>query len=351
MLYSKLEKSNIIISKISFGTIPLLKGPFDILTTYYNLNQDKTNSLVKYAFEKGINFFDTATNYEYADAEKKLGKALKNIRNEVFISSKSRTYNKKLINSAVKNSLKTLDIKYLDFYFIHQLNPINFKKAFNKRNGAFFELIKLKKKGLIRHIGIASHHGSVLLEILNYDEIDIIQIPMNIIENGLIKRVKNELKKKKIAIIGNKIFGGGILSSYFNTNDLIGYALCENIDSILIGFGKRHHVDDAITTLMNKTSLKKTDYSDIVKSKIGPLLNDYICNRCQKCSCELGIEIHKLLRYRMYYLLGNKKWAIRQFNRPKVRKDCNECNSCLPMCIQDIPIPELIEETKKLCHN
>ena len=69
MLYSKLEKSNIIISKISFGTIPLLKGPFDILTTYYNLNQDKTNSLVKYAFEKGINLLKQK-NYKYVQLTK-----------------------------------------------------------------------------------------------------------------------------------------------------------------------------------------------------------------------------------------------------------------------------------------
>jgi aryl-alcohol dehydrogenase-like predicted oxidoreductase len=62
MDYVNLGKTDLKVSKISFGTIPILKGPFDIMTTYYNLTQKEAESLTQYAYENGINLFDTATN-------------------------------------------------------------------------------------------------------------------------------------------------------------------------------------------------------------------------------------------------------------------------------------------------
>lgn len=347
MQYVRLGKTELNVSRISFGTIPILNGPFEIMTSYHNLTQKETDDLIRYALEKGINFFDTATNFEYSDAEEKLGNSIKHLRENIILSSKARAYDKDSMTKSVINSLKMLKTDYIDIFFIHQINPKNLGTVMDEKNGALKALEDFKKNGYIRHIGIATHHASVVNEIVKYRDFDVLQLPLNVLECGFYKYVESELKEKDIGTIGMKIFGGGLLSEYFSANTLINYALSTGINSALIGFGDKKQIDDAINAINNANSIDYAKIQEIKASK----LNGYYCTRCQKCFCKNGIEIHKILRYRTFYLLGKKEWAIKQYNRKNIVKECDNCNMCIPLCEEHLPIPNLLEDTKKLLGN
>ena len=68
-----LGKTGITVNKNGFGALPIQRIP-----------QDDAVKLVRRAFERGINFFDTARSY--TDSEAKLGVALKGIRCLLYTS-------------------------------------------------------------------------------------------------------------------------------------------------------------------------------------------------------------------------------------------------------------------------
>lgn len=348
MQYRIIPNTDMNISRISFGTIPILNGPHDILTKYYNLNNEQSKNLIRYGYECGINFFDTATNLEYADAENKLGIAIKEIRNHIYLASKARKFDKDGIIKAVKNSLKTLCTDYLDVFFIHQISRNNVDIALNDEYGALAGLKKMKQEGYIKYIGFATHHKSIYNRAIKIKDFDICQIPINIMENGFTNSIETS---RKIGVLGMKIFGGGVLSkSGIDSKHIIGYGLKHPfLDSVLIGFGKKSHIDEAIKTERDKNYLSTNyDYNRILSRALRGKIENVVCNRCQLCSCVNEVDIDKILRYRTYYYLGYKQWAKKQYNRVSINKLCLGCKECELQCPLEVPISKLIKETKDI---
>lgn len=350
MIYNNLGKTNVKVSQISFGTIPILKGPFDILTSYYNLQQSEVDYLVSYAYEKGINLFDTATIGEYADAEEKLGKSIRHIRNNIIVASKSRSYDKESIHTSIEYSLKTLKTDYLDVFFIHQVAPENLEQSIYSEKSALSQLIAMKNKGYIKFVGVATHHISVLNAIKDIKDIDVIQIPCNIVERGFLLETNSIINPdNRFGVFGMKIFAGGALSNHFTSAELLDYTFSQPIiDTSLIGFGSKKHIDDAINALDNFNSNKKCDFEKILYDRVGSILNNQICSRCQSCSNICNVEIHKYLRYRTYYKLGFSDWANRQYSKNPLNGECHNCKKCENICTYGLEIKKLISETVEL---
>ncbi len=104
------------------------------LTHGRSIDDQTTDSIVKRAFELGINFFDTADVYNLGEAEKSLAKAIKGIRREdLFIATKcffpmseapnDRGLSRKHIVESVNNSLKRLQLEAIDLYQFHRFDP------------------------------------------------------------------------------------------------------------------------------------------------------------------------------------------------------------------------------------
>src|SRR5699024_3747802 len=89
MDYTLLGDSGLNISKYSLGTIPFsgTKG----FEAAGDMTQETANYFIDYALDKGINHFDTANFYAKGDAEKVLGKAIRDKRQDMTIASKTGT--------------------------------------------------------------------------------------------------------------------------------------------------------------------------------------------------------------------------------------------------------------------
>lgn len=103
-----LGKTGITVNKNGFGALPIQRIP-----------QDDAVKLVRRAFERGINFFDTARSY--TDSEAKLGVALKGIREQVFIATKTPSVTAAGFWNDLETSLRLLQTDYIDIYQFH--NP------------------------------------------------------------------------------------------------------------------------------------------------------------------------------------------------------------------------------------
>jgi aryl-alcohol dehydrogenase-like predicted oxidoreductase len=110
------------------------------------------------AFEMGYRHFDTATLYGGGNNELLVGKALKALRNDIFLASKcgmaiGEESGKKEINGSpktlrkqIENSLRRLNTDHIDLYYLHRLDP---NTPIEESVGALAELVKEGKIGAI----------------------------------------------------------------------------------------------------------------------------------------------------------------------------------------------------------
>lgn len=123
--YRNLGQWGIKVSVISLGTW---------LTHDVSLDQDATTACVRLAYEAGVNFFDTANEYQAGRAEEALGRALTGLNRENYsVATKvfqpmgdgplQRGLSRKHIMAQVDGSLRRLGTDYIDLYQCHRFDP------------------------------------------------------------------------------------------------------------------------------------------------------------------------------------------------------------------------------------
>src|SRR5258708_32834612 len=87
MQYTTLGNTGLVVSRLSFGAMTFTAGDRSFATIYKTEAAD-ANAMIDRALDAGINFFDTADAYAGGESEAMLGRALKNRRPEVVITTK-----------------------------------------------------------------------------------------------------------------------------------------------------------------------------------------------------------------------------------------------------------------------
>lgn len=308
MRYRMLGKTGLQVSEIGFGTIPILRGKVSVLPKYYSPNEETAVSIMHHAYRLGCNLYDTAIEGEYGDAERKLGLFAGQIdRSTILISDKARRYGGDGIYRAVLRSAENLGTKP-DIYFVHQVDEQNQQEVFGKY-GALDALWDLKQQGIIRFTGIASHYFSVLRRAAMDDRVDVLQGCGNILERGMLDRIRIDPVFAGKAFLLNKVYAAGALIPSFSPEELIGGILHYPISSALIGMGTHAQVDAAMFVEYPAVNWEFAEVIDRLNGRFQPIP----CDRCQQCICPHGQEVHMLFREYNYSFLGKnhgqkRKW-------------------------------------------
>jgi len=124
MKYRKLGNTGLIVSEVALGSMQ-----FGGKMNMGNLGQEDTTRMVKQAFDRGINFIDTADVYSLGESEALLGNALKGVRQEIVLATKVRlpmggNFNhsgatRVNIMREIEDSLRRLQTDYIDLYQVH----------------------------------------------------------------------------------------------------------------------------------------------------------------------------------------------------------------------------------------
>ncbi|MBP2073365.1 aldo/keto reductase [Thermoanaerobacterium butyriciformans] len=144
-----------------------------------NMEQNKANDLVAYAYDKGINYFDVSPSY--GDAEIKLGNALVRKRDKVFLACKTDGRTEESALKEMTESFKRLKTDYFDLYQLHEMKTEDdYNKAISP--GGVLELLdKAKKDGKIRYTGFSAHSVHIALKLMDAFDFDAILFPVNFV--------------------------------------------------------------------------------------------------------------------------------------------------------------------------
>ncbi len=338
MRYRELGKTGLRVSELGFGTIPILSGHVPVLPEYFSPDTETAVKIMRMAYDYGCNFYDTAIVEEYGDAETKLGEFVKTVdRSRLVISDKARFYSGGEIYREVLRSAENLGTKP-DIYFVHQVDEDNADEVFG-RYGALDALYDLKREGRIGFTGIASHYYNVLYRGATDPRVDVLQGSGNILERGMLERIKKEKTFRDKGLIINKVYAAGLLIGPFTVAELIGGILDYPFSSALLGIGTFEQAETAFAEEYPPVRFSFEEVIDRMRAGFDPIA----CDRCQKCVCPYGHEIHTGFRQFNYYMLGKEFWAIKKLNMDmhEAYRHCVSCREavCMQDCHRHINIP------------
>ncbi|SFA97622.1 MULTISPECIES: aldo/keto reductase [unclassified Bacillus (in: firmicutes)] len=205
----KLGNSDLMVSELGLGCMSL------------GTDDKKAQQIIEAALDEGINYFDTADLYDFGVNEKLVGKALREVREQVIIATKvgNRWTDKKdqwtwdpskaYIKDAVKNSLKRLGTDYIDLY---QLHGGTIDDPIEETIEAFEDL---KSEGYIRFYGISSIRPNVIREYIEKSNIVAIMMQYNLLDRRPEETVLPLLEDKGVSIVARGPLAKGLLSDSF----------------------------------------------------------------------------------------------------------------------------------------
>jgi predicted aldo/keto reductase-like oxidoreductase len=117
------------------------------------LTTDERVAMVRHAYDRGIRYFDTAR--VYGESESIMGKALKDVRQNIFLATKIYVTNPADTRKCLEKSLKELGTDHVETAQIH--SPVIEGMGFKGAMKVHAELLKLRDEKMLRYIGMTTH--------------------------------------------------------------------------------------------------------------------------------------------------------------------------------------------------
>jgi aryl-alcohol dehydrogenase-like predicted oxidoreductase len=145
-----------------------------------SVTQGVADRSIAFALEAGINHFDTAA--DYGDSELRLAPWMPEIREHIFLATKTMERTRAGAERGVERSLERLGVARIDLIQLHSIGDRDELDAVTGRGGALEAAIRVRDEGLVGGIGITGHgHGapSTHLEALRRYPFDTVLTPLN----------------------------------------------------------------------------------------------------------------------------------------------------------------------------
>jgi predicted aldo/keto reductase-like oxidoreductase len=324
----KLGGTGLIVSEIGFGGIPIIPLPLE-----------QGAEVVRHCYDLGITFFDTAN--VYGDSEKKVGKALCDVRDKVVIATKTLKRDAETAEKHIRQSLENLKTDRIDIYQLHNVSNDATLAQVLAPDGAYRAVEKARKDGTVRFIGFSSHNVKFAAGACRRGLFSTVQIPFNFIETEAAEELFGIAAEMGMGVIGMKPLGGGLLQR----PDLC-MKFLQQYPQVIPNPGviSKAEMDEIVALYRKRRKLTKADRADM--DKIRADLGTRFCHRCGYClPCERGVRIPEALGFKSILKRFQGDFAVK-FSRDAVEsaEKCDQCGECIERCPYELPIPEMLSE-------
>lgn len=361
------------------------------------IDEERAAELIEYAYEHGVNYFDTAYGYHNGRSEIIVGKVLgKYPRDSWYLATKFPGHMMKYtdggfefmgymvgstitdISEIFEEQLKKCGVEYFDFYLLHNLCETAFDFYTNEELGVVRYLLEQKAKGRIKHLGFSAHGRADTIEkFLNIypDIFEFGQIQLNYLDWILqdAGRKYEVLTRYNIPVITmESCRGGSLVHLPENAAQLLKQA---RLDDSIVSWAFRYlqslpNVQVVLSGMSDMDQLKEniavfdtvdplTEDERAILDKVTATMTSLVpCTACRYCcdNCPSDLDIPKLIS--MYNEMSNNEATGIKFSTLSftlgAMKDCERpgacvaCGACSAVCPQGINIPDVMSKFDKL---
>ncbi len=364
MQYRTMPKSTDKLSALGLGCMRLP------LTPEGKIDRDKALEMMHYAYNHGVNYYDTAWGYHEGESEPMLGEFISQIkRKQIYVATKLPCWlikTREDMDSYLNQQLERLKTDYIDYYLLHALGNNSWENV--HKLGVIDFLEEAKAQGKIRHIGFSFHDKyPVFKKIVEAYDWDFTQFMLNYLDThyqagisgyrfatqhnmGIISmeplrggklvhplppEIKALWKKKGGGLSPLELALRWVWNLKGSTVLLSGMSNMEQLKQN-IALADRFLADELSDKELNTYKFVRREYLKRIPIP---------CSECRYCMpCPFGVAIPANLgTYNEAIMFDNQargaqeyRWFIPEANRAD---KCTQCGACLPKCPQHIDIP------------
>jgi predicted aldo/keto reductase-like oxidoreductase len=327
----RLGRTNLQVSQVGFGGTWIAE-----LSTHDAVN------VVRHAFDLGINYFDTAK--LDGDSEEKIGTALKDVRDQCVIATKTGSRTKKDSLDDFQSSLKRLKTDRLDIIQLHGIDDERTLAKAMSTDGSLETCKEARREGLVDFIGITGHKPRVLAKAVESGEFDTVLVPFNIVTRQALEELLPIAKTHDVGVVVMKPLSA-------KTSNLITCLYQPSLSLVsdepelkeLLGETAEDQVNSALKYVLSQ------DVSVVIPG-LRRISEVSYCRDCGLClPCPEKINIPAILRFHtLSEIYDLKGWAKKLYSGLDIKADhCTRCEQCESKCPYKVQILNKLKEVQK----
>ena len=267
------------VAKRKFGKTGMEVGVLGIGTSPLGadgVSQSEVNNVIAAAADYGVNYLDTAPIYR--QSERRLRPALKGKRDKFVLVTKVEATSRQDATWQVQESLQKTGAEYFDLVHLHNVGRTDRFPSLDVllgEDGALAGLEALKKRGLVRHVGMTCHlRPGRALPILRSGRVEAVMAAVNPIDRHIYDfegTVFEEAAERGLGVVAMKILGGtvgdgAILSDEPHYGRAVRYALgIPGLSVAIMGMKSVAELEKAVSTVQAYKPLEGTELSEAME--------------------------------------------------------------------------------------
>lgn len=309
-----------------FGALPIQRDSKEVAV-----------KIVRRAYEGGMRFFDTAR--AYSDSEEKVGEALHDVRDNLYIATKTMAQTPEEFWEQLETSLRLLKTDYIDIYQFHCANQVY---APGDGTGMYECMLEAKAQGKIRHIGITAHKIQIAFDAVESGLYETLQYPFSYLAAEREKELVAKCKEKNVGFIAMKGLAGGLINK-----SEAAMAFMTQYDNVLPiwGIQRETELEEWLSYMENTPSMtgKIKEYIEREQKE----LSGEFCRGCGYCMpCPKGIMINQCARMSLMLRRAPSASWLSENMQAEMKKieTCINCRKCVSKCPYSLNTPELLKK-------
>jgi aryl-alcohol dehydrogenase-like predicted oxidoreductase len=191
---------------------------------YGPVNDAESRATIRKAYDLGLNFFDTADVYGNGHNEMLVGDVLKDIRQEIILTTKfgflpneaGLNGRPEYVKKALDASLSRLGTDYIDLYYLHRIDP---EVPLEETIGAMADLVR---EGKVRYLGLSEVSAASLRKASAIHPITALQSEYSIFVRDIETEIMACCREMGVAVVPYSPLGRGFLTGKLSSPDQFG---------------------------------------------------------------------------------------------------------------------------------
>jgi predicted aldo/keto reductase-like oxidoreductase len=350
------------------------------------IDEEKAREIIEYAYEHGVNYFDTAYRYHGGESERFVGRVLDQYPRESWhLATKMPGHMMRFSDGRLEfmgyldglevsspadifeEQLEKCGVDYFDFYLLHNLCETAYGFYTDEDLGVVEYLLAQKRAGRIRHLGFSAHARAETIDnFLNWkDCFEFAQIQLNYLDWTLqdAERKYDVITDHGIPVIVMEGVRGGRLASLNEKaeamlkqarpdDSIASWAFrflqsLPNVQVVLSGMTTMEQIVENVRLFSAPDPVTEEEEA-LLQQVVATIVDLVPCTACRYCCdvCPQGLDIPELISMyneATFERAFTLRFTLDAMAESELPSACQACGDCKELCPQEIDIPDIMK--------